>query len=155
MSDLCWLMLTHLGHFLTCVDSCWLVSDSCWLVLDSCRTSVDSCWFVLTRVRLVLIRVDSCQTHVDSCWLVSDSCLFVLYSCIRIDLICFVKVSLLLLKSYNIKVLVTFRFIIKKLAHIKWGVIIPSSLRLLLKVWIWSRCQNRKCLSPWWRIISF
>ena len=35
-------------------------------------------------------------------------------------------------------------FILKKLAHIKWDVIIPSSLRLLLKVWIWYRCQNRK-----------
>ena len=29
----------------------------------------------------------------------------------------------------------------KKLAHIKWDVIIPSSLRLLLKVWIWYRCH--------------
>ena len=27
--------------------------------------------------------------------------------------------------------------------HIKWDVIISSSLRLLLKVWIWYRCQNR------------
>ena len=41
-------------------------------------TRVDSCW-------LVLIRVDSCRTSVDSswlvsdlCWLVSDSCWFVL-----------------------------------------------------------------------------
>ena len=49
---------------------------------------------MLTRVGLVLIRVDSCQTRVDLCWLVSDSCWFVLtrgdlcwYSCIRIDLI--------------------------------------------------------------------
>ena len=52
---------------------------------------------------------------------------------------CFAKV----LKSCNIKVIITFRFIIKKLAHIKWDVI-PSSLRLLLKMWIWYRCQNRK-----------
>ena len=28
--------------------------------------------------------------------------------------------------------------------HIKWDVIISSSLRLLLKVWIWYRFQNRK-----------
>ena len=27
--------------------------------------------------------------------------------------------------------------------HIKWDVIISSTLRLLLKVWIWYRCQNR------------
>ena len=27
--------------------------------------------------------------------------------------------------------------------HIKWDVIISSSLRLLLKVWIWCRCQSR------------
>ena len=27
--------------------------------------------------------------------------------------------------------------------HIKWDVIISSLLRLLLKVWIWWRCQNR------------
>ena len=33
MSDFCWLVLTHLGLFLTRVDSCWLVSDSCWLLL--------------------------------------------------------------------------------------------------------------------------
>ena len=59
---------------------------------------------------------------------------------------CFAKFSLLLLKSCNIKVIITFRFIIKKLAHIKWDVIILSSLGLLLKVWIWFRCQNRKFL---------
>ena len=29
------------------------------------------------------------------------------------------------------------------IAHIKWDVINSSSLRLLLKVWIWYRCQNR------------
>ena len=29
------------------------------------------------------------------------------------------------------------------ITHIKWDVIISSSLRLLLKVWIWYRCQNR------------
>ena len=36
-------------------------------------------------------------------------------------------------------------FIIKScfITHIKWDVIISSSLRLLLKVWIWYRCQNR------------
>ena len=28
------------------------------------------------------------------------------------------------------------------LTHIIWDVIISSSLRLLLKVWIWYRCQN-------------
>ena len=68
----------------------------------------------------------------------------------------FAKVSLFLLKSSSIKVLITFRFIIEKLTHIKWDFIIPSSLRLLLKVWIWFRFQNRKFLSPaWWRIISF
>ena len=47
--------------------------DSCWLVLDSC-------WFGLTRVRLVLIRVDSywlVLTQADLCWQL----------CIRIDLI--------------------------------------------------------------------
>ena len=27
--------------------------------------------------------------------------------------------------------------------YIKWDVIISSSLKLLLKVWIWYRCQNR------------
>ena len=37
----------------------------------------------------------------------------------------------------------------------KWDISIPSSLRLLLKVWIWYRCQNRKLLSPWWRTIRF
>ena len=56
------------------------------------------------------------------------------------DLTCFANV----LKICNIKVITTFRFIINNLAHINWGVIIPSSLRLLLKVWIWYRCQNRK-----------
>ena len=30
-----------------------------------------------------------------------------------------------------------------KNVHIKWDVIISSSLRLLLKVWIWYRYQNR------------
>ena len=39
--------------------------------------------------------------------------------------------------------------------HIKWDVIISSSLRLLLKVWIWYRCQNRKLLSTWWKSIRF
>ena len=36
-------------------------------------------------------------------------------------------------------------FIIKNsfTVHIKWDVIISSSLRLLLKMWIWYRCQNR------------
>ena len=68
---------------------------------------------------------------------------------------CFAKVSLFLLKSCNIKVIVTVRFTIKKLAHIKWDVIISSSLRLFLKLWIWFRCQNRNFLSPWRRIISF
>ena len=29
------------------------------------------------------------------------------------------------------------------IAHIKWDVIISSSLRLLLNVWIWYRCQDR------------
>ena len=29
------------------------------------------------------------------------------------------------------------------IGHIKWDVIISSSLRLLLNVWIWYRCQNR------------
>ena len=32
------------------------------------------------------------------------------------------------------------------ITHIKWDVIISSSLRLLLKVSIWHRCQNRKGL---------
>ena len=90
-------MLTPLGHFLTCVDSCWLVLHSCWIVLDSCWFVLSRVGLVLTRVRLVLIRADSCRTRVDSCWFVSDlccSCWFVLtrvdlcwYSCIRIDLI--------------------------------------------------------------------
>ena len=30
-----------------------------------------------------------------------------------------------------------------KKVHIKWDVVISSSLRLLMKVWIWYRCQNR------------
>ena len=30
-----------------------------------------------------------------------------------------------------------------KKVHIKWDVVISSSLRLLMKVWIWCRCQNR------------
>ena len=41
------------------------------------RPVLDSCWFVLTCVELVLIRVDLCRTcvgwywnRVDSCWLV-------------------------------------------------------------------------------------
>ena len=42
------------------------------------RHVLDSCWFVLTRVGLELICVDSCWTRVGSCWLVSDSCWFVL-----------------------------------------------------------------------------
>ena len=29
------------------------------------------------------------------------------------------------------------------ITYIKWDVIISTSLRLLLKVWIWYRCQNR------------
>ena len=70
MSDLCWLILTHLRHFLTSlVDSCWLVWDSCWLVLDSCWLVSDSCWLVSDSCWFVL-------TRVDLCW----------YSC-RIDLI--------------------------------------------------------------------
>ena len=36
-----------------------------------------------------------------------------------LDVTCFAKVSLLLLKSCNMKVIITFRFIKKKLAHIK------------------------------------
>ena len=36
-----------------------------------------------------------------------------------------------------------------------WDVIIPSSLRLLLKMWIWYRYRKRKLLAPWWRIIGF
>ena len=38
----------------------------------------------------------------------------------------------------------------KVATQIKWDVIISSSLRLLSKVWIWYRCQNRKLISPWW-----
>ena len=30
-----------------------------------------------------------------------------------------------------------------KKVHIKWDLVISSSLRLLRKVWIWYRCQNR------------
>ena len=30
-----------------------------------------------------------------------------------------------------------------KKVHIKWDDVISSSLRLLIKVWIWYRCQNR------------
>ena len=41
------------------------------------------------------------------------------------------------------------------ITHIKWDAIISSSLRLLLKVWIWHRCQNRKLSSRWWRKITF
>ena len=52
---------------------------------------------------------------------------------------CFAKVSMLLLKSCNINVNI---FIIKKWAHIKGDGTIPSSLRLLFKVWIWYRCQH-------------
>ena len=37
------------------------------------------------------------------------------------------------------------------ITHIKLDVIISSSLRLLLKVWIWYRCQNRRLLSRWWK----
>ena len=58
--DLCWLMLTYLGHFLTCVDSCWLVSDLCWLVLDSCwfvLTRVDLCWYSCIRIDLIVNNV--------------------------------------------------------------------------------------------------
>ena len=57
---------------------------------------------------------------------------------------CFTKVFLLLF-VYSLKHDI---FIIKKLfhnmiTHIQWDVIISSSLRLLLNVWIWYRCQNR------------
>ena len=38
-------------------------------------------WFVLTRVGLVLIHVDSYWTRVDSCWLVWDSCWLMLDLC--------------------------------------------------------------------------
>ena len=31
----------------------------------------------------------------------------------------------------------------RRKVHIKWDVIICSSLRQLMKVWIWYRCQNR------------
>ena len=30
-----------------------------------------------------------------------------------------------------------------KKVHIKWDVVISLSLKLLMKVWIWYRCQNR------------
>ena len=30
-----------------------------------------------------------------------------------------------------------------KKVHIKWDIVISSSLRLLMKVWIWYRYQNR------------
>ena len=53
---------------------------------------------------------------------------------------CFAKV----LKSCNKKAIIAFRFIIKKSAHIKWDVIVPSSLRLLFKLRVWYRCQNIK-----------
>ena len=80
VSNFCWLILINLGHFFTRVYLCWLV---------------------LTRFRLVVIRVDSCHTRIDSCQTRVDSCWFVLdlrwrvlirvylcwYSCIRIDLI--------------------------------------------------------------------
>ena len=45
--------------------------------------------------------------------------------------------------------------ILKCSSHIKWDILIFSSSRLLLKVWIWYRCQNRKLLSPLWRAIRF
>ena len=64
---------------------------------------------------------------------------------------CFAKVSLLLLKRLENKNCNIFMH--KEVTHIKWDVIIPSWLRTLLKEWIWYRCQNRKLLSPWWRII--
>ena len=38
----CW---SRVGHVLTRVNSCWLVSDSCWFVSNSS-------WFLLTRVNL-------------------------------------------------------------------------------------------------------
>ena len=94
-------MLTPLGHFLTCVDSCWLVLHSSWIVLDSC-------WFVLSRVGLVLTRVDSCWLLSDSHWLVLIRIGLVLlvlirvdlcwYSCIRIDLILVNKSNLFLIE---------------------------------------------------------
>ena len=58
------------------LDSCWFVLTRVGLVLlvsDSCLLVSDSCWFVLTRVGLVWFVL----TRVDSCW----------YSCIIIDLI--------------------------------------------------------------------
>ena len=44
------------------------------------------------------------------------------------------------------------------MTHIKCDVIISSSLRLLLKVWIWYRYQSRTenyYQSPWWWTIRF
>ena len=41
------------------------------------------------------------------------------------------------------------------ITRIKWDVIISSLLGLLMKVWIWHRCQNRKSLSSWRRTIIF
>ena len=55
---------------------------------------LDSCWFVLTRVELVLTCVGLVLTHLDLCWLVLTRVRLVLirvnscwYSCIKIDLI--------------------------------------------------------------------
>ena len=55
--------------------------------------------------------------------------------------------KLLVFKAFNFAIMECFFFsrayFYHKKVHIKWDVVISSSLRLLMKVWIWYRCQNR------------
>ena len=57
------------------------------------------------------------------------------------------QLKLLVFKAFNFAMMECFFFsqtyFYHKKVHIKWNVVISSSLRLLMKVWIWCRCQNR------------
>ena len=79
--DYVYIMFSIFCGFGLVLDSCWFMLTLVGLVLtlvELVLICLDSC---RARVRLVLIRVDSCrtrvdscQTRVDSCWFVSDSC---------------------------------------------------------------------------------
>ena len=51
------------------------------------------------------------------------------------------RLKLLILLWWNI--FFSQAYFYHKKVHIKWDAVISSSLRLLMKVWIWYRCQNR------------
>ena len=82
---------SYLGPVL---DSCWFVLTRVGLVLTRVRLVLTRVGLVLTRVRLVLTRVGLVLTRVrlvlirvDSCWFVLTRVDLCWYSCIRIDLI--------------------------------------------------------------------